>query len=161
MTLKTAARDIRFMNELFPASVRIAGELGDDEPGPEHLVLAAIELPDGLARAVLESTGVSSEAIREAIVAVHAEALAGLGVQAPPVAPSKGTRPGFFRASGTFDEVFQRVRAIAKKRELRSSDVIAAAAERDHGTIARVFETLRIDRPTLVAAALASKLEAK
>jgi hypothetical protein len=47
-----------------------AAALGDDEPGAEHLLLAAAALDDSIA-----PLGVTPDAVRAAIVAVHARAL--------------------------------------------------------------------------------------
>lgn len=151
MTLKTAARDIRFMNELFSATERIASDLGDDEPGPEHLVLAALNSDDGLALSLLAEHGVSPESFREAIRAVHRDSLVAVGVEPAEPEPTGSFRRGAFRASPAFNAVFTRARARAKKRELRSSDLVIAAAEREHGTIVRVFDALGVDRAAIAA----------
>ena len=45
--LRRARADLTTMNALFPAAERIAHGDGIDQPGAEHLLLAALDLDDG------------------------------------------------------------------------------------------------------------------
>ena len=51
--LRRARADLTTMNALFPAAERIARDDGIDQPGAEHLLLAAIDLDDGIAKDAL------------------------------------------------------------------------------------------------------------
>jgi ClpA/ClpB-like protein len=53
-------------------------------PGAEHLLLAALELPDGTARRAFERVGADPNALRQAIEEQHAEALCAVGIDAGP-----------------------------------------------------------------------------
>ena len=151
MSLKTAAHDIRFMKELFLSAETIARELGDPEPGPEHLVLASLQLPDGFAAQVFDELDVTSDKFATAIRQVHTDSLAAIGIIEPALSAAPTPKAGPFRATGSLNEVFARARELAKKRELRSTDVLVAAAERDHGTVARTFAALDLDRASVIA----------
>ncbi len=56
-----------------------ARAMGEAEPGAEHLLLAALELPDGTARRAFERLDVDPTRLRSAIVDQQAEALVGAG----------------------------------------------------------------------------------
>jgi len=74
--------DMRTIKALCEAAERHALAGGEREPGPEHFMLAAFDLPDGQARRVFERLGVDPAGVRAAIAASHGAALAGVGVDA-------------------------------------------------------------------------------
>ncbi len=145
-----ALRDIRTIKVLLTEAEQQALSLGDSAPGAEHLVLAALMLEEDSARELL---GVDATQFREALVAMHAAALETVGVSTSEdglrPAPAK---PGIYRSEVSAQEVFQRARVLAKQDRrsgLRGSHIVRAAAEREHGTIARVLVRLGIDREAL------------
>lgn len=143
-------RDVHTIKTLLTEAERQALSLGDDAPGAEHLVLAALTLEDGSARELL---GVDAARFREALVAMHAAALEAVGVPAfeeglHPAPP----RPGVYRSEVSAQEVFQRAKVLAKQDRrggLKGAHIVRAAAERGHGTVARVLDRLGIDREAL------------
>lgn len=69
------------------AAEREARHAGHPRVDVEHLLLALIT-DGGVAGQVLRDAGVRLDVARAAVAAVHAEQLASIGVQAPPVAPA-------------------------------------------------------------------------
>lgn len=67
--------DIKTMSTLFPAAERAALAMGESEPGAEHLILAALDLPDGSAARAFERVGADPLGFREAVAAQHEQAL--------------------------------------------------------------------------------------
>lgn len=167
MGIRHALDDVRFMRALFPAAEQEAAALGDEQPGPEHLLLGALSLPDDpTARDALASLGVTPQDVRVAIGRVHADALtavdiatdAGLAPSSSGTSSSAGTRrlEGPYRSTGLGQEVFRRTVALSKEDApavLRAAHVVLAVAEQEHGTVARVLGALGVDRHDLAVAA--------
>ena len=129
-----------------------------------HLLLAALALPDDSGRQALGVFGRTADAVRTAIGEVHAEALRSVGVEATPngrvdstaeEAPAETPR-GPYRSAGSLQVAFQRAVALSKRDGaggLRAAHIVAAVAEPEHGTTARVLKRLGIDRAALIEAA--------
>lgn len=142
-----AIRDIQTINALLTEAERQALSLGDPTPGAEHLVLAALLLDEDSAR---ERLGIDAARFRAALVATHAAALEAIGVATPEegLSPAPAKR-GAYQSEASAQEVFQRARVLAKQerpRGLKGAHIVQAAAEREFGTVARVLQTLGIDR---------------
>jgi len=163
--LRTALHDTRLIAALLSTAETEARGLGDAEPGAEHLLLAALVVEDASARDALgkaaassaagTGAGVDATAFRTAIGAVHAASLASVGVTAPELDTTLPPAGGIYRSEVSTQEVFQRARVLARRSPtgLRSAHVLLAAAEREHGTVARVLAHLGVDRVALVDAA--------
>lgn len=151
MSLRTAKSDIAFMNTLFTAAEREAHALGDEVMGAEHLVIAALA-QDRLDSSALQSLGLDAERFRDAVAAVHAEALDGVGIDGAPTSFDDPPR-GVLQSTAAGQQVFQdaRKRAKAARSALRPSDIVAAAAQLAHGTTARALARLGIDRAAIEA----------
>lgn len=78
--LRRARADPATMLALFPKAEQIARADGVDEPGAEHLLLAALDLDDGIATRALDRFHVDAGSLRAAIGAQHDEALRAIGV---------------------------------------------------------------------------------
>ena len=146
MSLRTARSDIAFMNALFTTAEREAHALGDPTMAAEHLVIAALA-NEQLEHAALRALGLDSDRFRNAVVAVHAEALDGVGVEGAP-APITDRSRGVLHSTATAQQVFQAARRRAKsaRSALRVSDIVIAAAGLEHGTTARALAYLGVDR---------------
>ena len=149
------------MQALFTGAEAHARALGDELPGPEHLLLAALDLEDGSAARACASVGLNSESFRAAIGREHDAALATVGIHAEPSASTaieQTTPAGVFRSTGQAQEAFQRAVAVMREsgaRALLGAHVVVAVAELEHGTAARALEACGIDRSQLRDAALA------
>jgi ATP-dependent Clp protease ATP-binding subunit ClpA len=140
-----------------------ARAMGVAEPGAEHLLLAAICLPDGSARRAFERAGADPHALRAAIVDEQAAALVAIGFEAEqarslsapaPLEPPTGR--GVYHAGVSAQEAFQAASTLAAKDgrfRLSGAHVVAAVARMEHGTAARVLGLLGIERDALVRAA--------
>lgn len=161
MRIRRAMDDMGFMRRLFPAAELEAVALGDEVPGPEHLMLAAsLMRDDTTARDVLDRWGVSTDDLRQAIGRVHADALRTVGVSAEDgLVSSSGGLPrrlaGPYRSSGAAQVVFQRAVTLSKtppRIPLSAAHILLAVAEQEHGTAARALADLEVDRSELLAA---------
>ncbi len=143
-------RDMGTVSDLLLAAEDEARRMGDEIPGAEHLVLAALASEDGSARALLE---VDADRFRQAVQAVHSISLDSLGV-APEAIPTRSAakNTGVYRSEDSVREVMEGARLLARKtrpRGLRAAHVVQAAAEREFGTVARALTELGIDRERL------------
>lgn len=151
--------DLRIMGRLLPDAERLALEMGEEKPGAEHLILAALELGDGSARTAFARVGADPDGFRAAIEEQHAAALRAVGAEPVDVGgiPLVGKRRGPLKATasaqGLFQEVVKRVRK--QKSQLYGAWFLLVAAESEHGTPARVFRHMGVDRGALASAALA------
>ncbi len=154
MPLATARHDVRLIADLLTTAENEARALGDPEPGAEHLLIASLLLDDASARTAL---GVEAPAARDALRAVHADALAAAAVDDSASDASLPRARGLYRSRASTRDVFRRAKTLARRSPsgLRSAHVLIALAEREHGTAARVLTHLGIERGALMAAATA------
>lgn len=152
-----AMRDIGTMRTLMESAERLAQAAGDDLPGPEHLLLAAFDLPDGTAEVALAEVGVDRAALQHAVREVHEAALTSLGIDAGPVESAPPPpRSKVMRSTGSAQEAFAGALELARSRPrspLTGAHVVAAVATLQEGTAARALDRLNVSRDDLVAAA--------
>lgn len=159
-----ALDDMRTIKRLLTDAERIAREMGEEEPGAEHLLLSAIGLPDGTAARALASVGVDADRVRAALLEGQAEALVSAGVpreaaealaQPTPLGPAGA--PLLYGAGPSAREAFQAAGSMARgaKQRLAGAHVVAAVADMEHGTTARAFHRMGVDRARLAEAARA------
>lgn len=160
--MKTGGRltDMATVKALLEGAETAARGSGDELPGPEHLVLSAIDLPEGSARRAFLAIGADPELFAGAIESAHREALRAVGVTPPPASTGRTRtlpRPtGLFRSTVAAQEVFHAAVLMAKRPEwgpLRGAHVLAAACDVEQGTVARAFAVMGVDRRALAAAA--------
>ena len=154
--LRRARADLATMNALFPSAEQIARDDGIDQPGAEHLLLAALDLEDGVARRAMNTFQVDAAELRAAIVGQHEEALSTVGVIADDNAiaaslPASGQPRGLYRAQGSLQTAFQHAVALAKRDKalLNSGYLLLAITDAEHGSVARSLEQLGVDRTSL------------
>lgn len=157
---RTAA--MKTISTLLRQAEEIARSRGTDKPAAEHLVLAALLLPDGTAPRTLARLGSSGEDFRAALEAQEAEDLERIGIYAlddhihaelpEPTAPS-----GAYKSEPSAQQLFQAAGEDARRhgRPIVGAHVLRAAAALAHGATARAFRRLGIDREALRAAATA------
>lgn len=159
-------RDMRTIKELLEGAESIAREMGDEEPGAEHLLLAATDLPDGAAGRILARFEVDRVRLRRAIEGTHVAALTAVGVD-PEAARRLGraapldssSRHGVYRSQPSAREAFQAAASLARssRESLTGAHVVEAVAAMEHGIAARVLEHLGVERAALLAAATAER----
>lgn len=117
------------------------------EPGAEHFLLAALDLPDGTARLVFEQTGVEPDAVRAAIERQYADALRAIGLKADtPADTPMSANPGIYQAASSGREIMQELAATRKDHSpLLGAHVVGIVAGMSHGVAARALRTLGVD----------------
>jgi ATP-dependent Clp protease ATP-binding subunit ClpA len=150
--------DMATLRALLEAAERESAAMGERDPGVEHVVLAALGLPDGTAADALADLGVDAERLREAIEQVHSDALAAVGVSEPPpptpIAESANRGP--YRSKGSTRGLLTAT-ADAKKasrsKRFTSAHVLLGASTIEHGTLSQALHLLGIDAVALRSAA--------
>ena len=160
MKLKNPIKDMRTIKTLLTRAEDEARAAGETQPGAEHLLLSALELPDGSARRAFERVGADPDAFRPAIEAQHADALRAIGIEAPDdrdLDPpgDGGERSRWYRSTGSMQGAFQAAGEIARSGDtwLNGAHVVMAVADMEHGSAARALRTMGVDRQALAAAA--------
>lgn len=152
--LKQRVSDMGVIRSLCLHAEAHARKDGQREPGAEHFLLAAFNLPDGTARRAFERVGGVPESLQAAIVAQHADALSEIGLELEtdlkPGTP--GPAYGLFRAAPSGREIMQRLaatRRLGNPTPLVGAHVVAAVAALPRGVAARALRTMSIDREAL------------
>lgn len=152
--------DVGVVRQVLERAEQLAREDGVEQPGAEHLVLAACELPDGTARAALASVDTTPDALAAAISDVHDEALGAIGVQVAEPAvddalPEPPAPRGAYHSQVPLQEVFGRARELVDQEDSRLSGAwfLVAAAERRRGTVARALRHAGVDPDELAVGA--------
>ncbi|AOF91749.1 Clp protease N-terminal domain-containing protein [Sinorhizobium sp. RAC02] len=129
------------------------------EPGAEHFMLAALDLPDGTARRAFEAVGADAAGFRPAIERQYGEALRLVGLDPavsvhaaePEPLPS---RHGVFDAAPSGQAVMQRLAEGRKEHNpLLGAHVVSVVAGMPHGVAARTLRVMGIDAKALQDAA--------
>ena len=158
MRLKNPFRDMRTIRMLLEGAEAEANRAGESMPAAEHLLLAALKLPDGTARRAFERVGADPGALRQAIEDQHTEALRAIGIDADTAELAGPTAPlanGVYRSSGSAQSAFQAAGTLARKTrsQLVGAHVVLAIADMEHGTAVRALRARGIDIDALAAAA--------
>lgn len=166
MSIRNARKDVHTMKHLVEAVEREALADGGREWGAEHLVLAALALPEGSARRAFDRVGLDPGAYRAAIARQHDDALASIGIDpesqpAPRVDRGPGRRLGL---GGTANgrALFVAAGELARKGKhpLCGAHIVLAATGLQLGIAARALDAVCTDRSALSQAAEAEIAEA-
>lgn len=158
LPLPRVLREARTVRALLEGAERHAHLAGESLPGAEHLLLAALDLPDGTARLAFQRAGADPAALAAAIERQHLEALASIGVVAPGDLPAEPvpTPGGPFRATPTAQAAFRRaydLSAAPSPRRLLGAHVVVAVAESGEGTAVRSLRAVGVEPHVLASAA--------
>jgi ATP-dependent Clp protease ATP-binding subunit ClpA len=159
MKLKNPIQDMRTVKQLLTGAEEAALRAGESQPGAEHLLLSALELPDGAARRAFARVGADPDGLASAIAAQHADALRVIGIEPPDEAalsPSTETKPPrWYRSNASLQTAFQDAGDLAREDGtwFNGAHVVAAVARQEHGTAALALRAMGIDREQLAAAA--------
>jgi ATP-dependent Clp protease ATP-binding subunit ClpA len=151
--------DMATMRSLLEAAERESTAMGEVEPGAEHVVLAALGLPDGSAREAVAELGADAASLRRAISEVHVQALGVLGIdQVPAALPTpRPTGRGLYRAKGSTRDLLKAT-AEAKRalgaRQFVTAHVLVGAATLERGTLPMALARLGIEPAELRACAV-------
>ena len=158
-------RDMGRLTKLFNEAERLANEEGRAEPGAEHMVMAALCLPeDDSARRALASLGGTPEGFRAAVEQQYADALEAIGIATPPFAdedpaPAPAARKkGLYRGSRSLEDLMEAVTADKASRStaaMISAEIILGATRAQSGVVARAIARMGLEREQLADAARA------
>jgi ATP-dependent Clp protease ATP-binding subunit ClpA len=160
-------REIRTINALLGGADAAARRMGDESPGPEHLLLSALAMDDGTARRAFARAGADPDAFEATIAAQHDAALRAIGVEPVPLDPGDvdaGPPRGVFRSTPAGQRAFQAAVTMSKQvkpARLLGAHVVAAVAEEEQGTAARTLRAMDVDARALAEAARAEADEAR
>jgi len=165
--LPNPMREIRTINALLGGADAAARRMGDGSPGPEHLLLAALEMDDGTARRAFARVGADPDAFGASVAAQHDAALRAIGVEPVALDPADvdaGPPKGVFRATPAGQRVFQEAVTLSKRVKpprLFGAHVVVAVAQEEQGTAARTLRAMGVDAAALADAARAEAEEAR
>lgn len=159
--LKQRFADMRTMTSLCQGAERLANADGQQEAGAEHFILAALELPDGTARASFLRAGADPARFRDALAQQYADALESVGIAAGALARAGGAPPapprkGLYRAKASAQALLQELADWKKSsatEPLLGAHVVAVGAAAQHGVAARALRRMGVDLQALVTAA--------
>jgi ATP-dependent Clp protease ATP-binding subunit ClpA len=157
-------RDMSTIKTLCLGAERHANADGQKEPGAEHFVLAALDLPDATARKAFARIDVDAKSFRSAITQQYADALRNIGIEMPQPGPAgddavpRASAGGIYRAQPSAQTLMQQLAGQQKNAAgvpLLGAHVIMAAANAQYGVAIRALKALGIDPAKLRAAAQA------
>lgn len=159
-------RDMGTVKALCRAAEAHARDEGIEQPGAEHFVLAALDMPEGSARRALQRLRLTPADFRAGVQRQYQEALRHLGIEppafdAPPLPSTRGR--GLYRAQPSGQDLMQvltrQIMAPAQRANaaapLLGAHVLLAALAAQHGVAIRAFRALGVEAPALREAALA------
>jgi ATP-dependent Clp protease ATP-binding subunit ClpA len=160
--LTRALRDMRTIKQLLTMAEDEARLTGDEVPGVEHLVLAALRLTDGTAAEALAAVGADERNLRSALDLSRHEALRAVGVEpldeGVPAEPVPGVGP--YRSTAQAQRTFQAAVELSKsgpRRGLLGAHVVAAATDEcERGALGRALRQLEVTPEELQRAAVAT-----
>lgn len=159
--LKQRIADMRTISFLCRTAERYANADGQKEAGAEHIMLAALDLPDGTARKAFVRAGADPDQFRTAIAQQYGDALASVGIDAAALGKLHGAvapEPGLYQAKPSVGKLMQQLAARTKTsaaEPLLGAHVVAAGASAQQGVAMRALRRMGLDAQALVAAAQA------
>ncbi len=162
--LRQRLHDMKTIKTLFLNAERHANTEGQQTPGVEHFILAALELPDGSARKAFERVGANPEDFKDAIAQQYRDALKSVGIDTSGMSSfndASGITPhqsGLFQAKPAVRTLMLQMLQQRKKQPsptLLSAHVIVAATTISQGVAMRAFNRMGIDLAALDRAAQA------
>jgi hypothetical protein len=160
--IRQRIRDVHTVKKLCVGAERHALEDQQREPGAEHFLLSALELPDGSAQRVFERLNADPAGLRDAIARQYSDALRHVGIDPAQIngindelKPLSGRR-GLYEAAPSGKAVMQELAALRehdKEIPLLGAHVVAVIATMGRGVAARSLRAMGIDLGALGAAA--------
>lgn len=152
-------RDTRTIQRLCEQAERHANVEGQQRPGAEHFLIAALELPDGTARQAFRRLQADPEAFRAAVERQYGEALRDIGLQVPAL-PTAAVprREGLYEGQPSGQALMKALAGIRKASaapQLLGAHVILAALSARHGVVPRALRSMGVEAAALADAARA------
>lgn len=128
---------------------------GEEEPGAEHFLLSAFELPEGSARRVFQRIGADPDKFRDAIDKQYSDALHAVGIEAASLGgvpePIKSEKV-FHSSKPSGQAVMKALHALKKNdkdRPLLGAHVVAVVAGMEHGVAARALRAMGVNQESI------------
>lgn len=158
--LRQRLQDMHTIKHLCVGAERHALQQGQSQPGAEHFLLSALDLPDGSARRALSRLGVDSERLQQAIAEQHLRALRHIGLHVTQPIRFSSDLPAdaashLYQAQPSGQALMQRLAAERSQGPLLAAQVLIAIAAMHYGTAVRALQLLGIDGHRLEQAARA------
>lgn len=157
--LKQRGRDMKTLADMLSRAEQMARARGVAEPGAEHMLLAALESPDGTARRAFTHFGLDPEGLDRAIEEQHRDALESVGILAGnlDIAAGEsltGAPPKLYTAQVSAQAAVQKLHQWMKDRSepLLSAHMAQVVVAMEQGIAARALQTTKVDRDALHAA---------
>lgn len=153
--IKQRLHDMATINRLCTCAEVYARRMGEAEPGEEHFILAAIDLPDGTARQVFEALGLTASDIENGIKQQYVDALQQIGIERPEIEAAhveEMPKRLLYQAKPSVQQLMQSLieaRKTDKITPLVGASVIQALIEKRHGVAARTLQVLGVDKQKL------------
>jgi ATP-dependent Clp protease ATP-binding subunit ClpA len=148
-------KDMRTISALCLTAEKLAVAEGQKQPGAEHFMLAAFDLPDGTARGTLARLRANPDELRQAIQLQYADALRSIGIEGidaasgsdnPPVCEAQ--KKGLYNAQPSGQAIIQGLAAAQKhdrETPLLGAHVLLVIAEMQFGVAVRALQKMGID----------------
>lgn len=151
--LKLRISDIKTINALFTGAEDHANQMGEEKPGAEHFVLAALDLPDGSARRALVQVGADPDQYRSAIEQQYRDALAKVGISADDLTSTPiSHRDKIYKAKASADDLIQQLhkqRKAYKDTPLQGLHVLEVVTSMQQGAAIRALRGMGVDADVL------------
>ncbi len=151
--LRLRFQDMRTISKLISGADEQALLTGEHEPGAEHFLLSALELPDGTARRVFGRMGADPEQFRLAIKEQYSEALSSIGIDGGKVMeeePEPVTSNRVLHNSKPSGQaVMKKLYALKKQdrdRPLLGVHIVDVVAHMEHGVAPRALRAMGIEK---------------
>ncbi len=146
------------INKLIPGADEQAHLMGEEKPGAEHLLLSALELPDGTAQRIFERIGINPEQFQMALKTQYNDALNAIGIDSKMM--TDAPEPVIFsrvlhdsQPSGKMVmKALYALKSHDKDRPLLGAHVVEVVARMKHGVAARAFKIMGIDQNVILSA---------
>jgi ATP-dependent Clp protease ATP-binding subunit ClpA len=161
--LRQKFRDVKTIKSLFKKAEQHANASGQREPGSEHFVMAALELPDGTAQNAFRRLNADPNQFRAAVAQQYNNALHDVGIEF-----SQGDSPvnetvsvlacnGVYKAKSSVKTLIETLWELKKadSAPLLGAHVVLAAISAQFGVTPRTLQAMGVDPASLAAAAKA------
>jgi len=158
--LKLRLQDMKTIKALITGADEQANLLGEEEPGAEHFLLSALNLPDGSAKRVFKRLDTDPSKFLGAIEKQYKIALDSIGVSPDTTAvkpePIESGKL-FPNSKPSGQEVMKSLYSLKKNdkdKPILGAHVVTVVANMKHGVAARALKAMGIERDSLAKAAL-------
>ncbi len=156
---KLRLQDMRTISKLISGADKQAHMMGEEEPGAEHFLLSAMNLPDATALRVFERIDADPEKLKSAIKKQYNEALSSIGIDGAKIMEEEpepvDSNQVLHNSKPSGQEVMKKLYALKKHdkdRPLLGAHVVNVVAHIEHGVVARTLKAMGIEKKAILSA---------